>query len=99
MACQSPCEYCTDEVTCLTVYDCDNASSGSYPDASTKTCKKCPYPCLTCSSPGVCHTCDGDLANRKDAPQCTCEAGYYNLIDECIKCPLPCATCSDAETC
>lgn len=83
----------------MSVYDCDNLTSGSYADPYTATCKDCPYPCLTCSSATHCHTCDGNLDNRKAAPYCTCEDGFYNRVDECVRCPLPCAKCSSEFTC
>lgn len=60
---------------------------------------RCVYPCINCTSATSCRTCAGKLDNRKAAPYCTCEDGYYNRADECVKCPLPCVKCSNATTC
>lgn len=62
-------------------------------------CEFCVYPCKTCNSLTECLSCAGNPLNRRAAPSCKCENGYYNRDDECIKCELPCLNCTSPTNC
>lgn len=63
-------------------------------ERGTTDCGVCTVPCVTCNTTRIhCEICVEGGVNRKAAPDCTCDDGYYDTEGTCKDCGYKCDTC------